>query len=231
VSSQTPVTDRMQSLIDQWEGESHQEAIFLSCYRMMTSNVLDAIEQEEFQDSAWVREFLHRFADYYFVALEAYEQDPASVPRVWQLAHSTAHDPSSLPIENLLLGVNAHINYDLVLTLVDMLGPEWSQLSEDERATRYADHCYINEVLARTVDAVQDEVLEPAMPGMALIDVLLGPLDELLISRLITQWRETVWQYAYRLLETESAEEQAALLREVEQKTLKLGKLIRLRDG
>ena len=230
MSSETPVTDRMQSLIDQWEGESHQEAIFLSCYRMMTSNVLEAIEQEEFEDSAWVREFLHRFAGYYFDALEAYEQDPASVPPVWQLAHSTAHDPRSLPIENLLLGVNAHINYDLVLTLVDMLNPEWSQLSDDGRAIRYADHCYINEVLARTVDAVQDEVLEPAMPAMALIDVLMGPLDELLISHMITQWRETVWQYAYRLLEAESAEEQVVLLREVEEETLKLGRLIRLRD-
>jgi hypothetical protein len=220
----------MKSLIRQWEQESHQQAIFLNCYQMMTSNVLDAIEQEEFQDGAWVREFLHRFAEYYFEALAAYERDPASAPRVWQLAHSTAHDPRSLPIENLLLGVNAHINYDLVLTLVDQLRAEWSELSDEKRAIRYADHCYVNKVLARTVDSVQDEVLEPAMPGMALIDTLLGPLDELLISRLITEWRETVWQYAVRLLEAESADEEVALLREVEEKTLKLGNLICLRD-
>jgi len=222
VSSETPVTTKMQSLINQWEGESHQHAIFLSCYQMMTSNVLVAVEQQEFRDAAWVREFLHRFADYYFVALEDYERDPASAPRVWQLAHGTARDQRSLPIENLLLGVNAHINYDLVLTLVDQLRPEWSALSDEERATRYADHCYINKVLARTIDSVQDQVLEPAMPGI--------PLDELLISRLITQWRETVWQYAIRLLEAESGDEQAALLQQVEEDTLKLGNLIRLRE-
>jgi hypothetical protein len=230
VVSETQAITRMQSLLAQWEGESHQRAIFLSCYRMMTSNVLEAIAQEEFQDSAWVREFLHRFADYYFVALEDYERDPASAPRVWQLAHSTAHDRRSLPIENLLLGVNAHINYDLVLTLVDQLSPEWSALSDEARATRYADHCYINKVLARTIDSVQEQVLEPAMPGMGLIDKLLGPLDELLISRVITQWRETVWQYATRLLEAESDEEQAAVLRQVEEETLRLGNLIRLKD-
>ena len=115
-------------------------------------------------------------------------------------------------------------------TMVDQLRAEWSELSEEERATRYANHCYVNEVLARTIDSVQDEVWEPAMRGMALVDRLLGPLDELLISRLITRWRETVWQYAYRLLEAESAEEEAALLCEVEEKTLKLGNLIRLRD-
>lgn len=228
--SETTVIAKMQALINQWEDESHQGAIFLRCYQMMTSNVLAATAQGEFHDSEWVRELLHRFADYYFVALEAYNQDPASAPRAWQLAHNTARDPRSLPIENLLLGINAHINYDLVLTLVDQLGPEWSQLSEQERAARYADHCYVNDVLARTIDSVQDQILEPAMPGMDLVDRLLGPLDELLISRLITRWRETVWQYATRLLEADSDEEQAALLQQVEEQTLKLGNRFCLRD-
>lgn len=230
MSSEAPVIERMQSLIHQWEEETNHQAIFLSCYHLMTSNVLTAIEAGEFQDNAWVREFLHRFADYYFVALEAYERDPASAPRVWQLTHSTAHDPRSLAIENLLLGVNAHINYDLVLTLVELLRPEWHELSDEERATRYADHRYINEILAQTIDSVQDQVLEPAMPAMALVDALLGRLDELLISRLITQWREIVWQNAMRLLEAESPDEQAAVVEEIEEETLKLGRLICLRD-
>jgi hypothetical protein len=220
----------MQSLITQWQGESHQRAIFLDCYQLMTRNVLAAIDQGEFQDGEWVRAFLYRFADYYFVALAAYDRDPASAPRVWQQAHGTALDPRSLPIENLLLGVNAHINYDLVLTLVDQLRPEWDELTDDGKATRYADHCYINEVLARTIDSVQDQVLEPVMPGLDLIDKLLGPLDELLVSRLITQWRETVWHYATRMLEAESEDEQAAVRQAVEDKTLKLGTLICLRD-
>ena len=59
---------------------------------------------------------------------------------------------------------------------------------------------------------------------------LLGPLDELLVSRLITQWRETVWQYATRMLEAESEDEQAAVRQAVEDKTLKLVTLICLRD-
>jgi hypothetical protein len=230
VSSETPVVTRMQSLIDQWQGEAHQRAIFLRCYQLMTSNVLAAIDHGEFHDGEWVRDFLHRFAGYYFVALEAYDRDPAFASRVWQQALGTANDPRSLPIENLLLGVNAHINYDLVLTLVDHLRPEWPTLSDDGRALRYADHCYINEVLARTIDSVQDEVLEPAMPVMDLVDKLLGPLDELVVSRFITRWRETVWQYATRMLEAGSEEERAALRQEVEDKTLKLGDLIRLRE-
>lgn len=229
--SEAPVVARMKSLIAEWENESNPQAVFLSCYQRMTSNVLVAIEREEFHDPVWVNEVLHLFVDYYFVALEAYERDPASAPAVWQLAHDTARDPRSLAIENLMLGVNAHINYDLVLTLVELLAPEWDGLSAGERAARYSDHCYINDILARTVDAVQDEVLEPAMPVMDIVDKLMGPADEFLVSRLVARWREKVWRDAVRLLEAAGPEVREALLQEIERDALKLGRLICLRDA
>jgi hypothetical protein len=217
----------MQALVRQWEQESDAKAVFLTCYRMMTSNTLAAIERQEFQDPAWVSRLLQRFADYYFLALEAYEGDPAAAPLVWQLAFNTARDPQAAgPLQNLLLGVNAHINYDLVLTLADLLRPEWSSLSAAQRAARYADHCRVNAVIAGTIDSVQDQILEPGMPVMAIMDQLLGPLDELLVSRLITQWRETVWHNACRLLEAGTAGEQTPMLQQVEAGALRLGTLI-----
>jgi hypothetical protein len=66
---------------------------------------------------------------------------------------------------------------------------------------------------------------------MELVDKLLGPLDEALASHLITRWRETVWQYAYQMLESRSHEEQAAVLQRVEDESLKLGTLICLGDA
>ncbi len=123
-----PTVRRMQALISQWEAETDQRATFLSCYLMMTRNMLSAIRQQEFNDAAWVDELLHRFANYYFVALEAYEQDALQAPPVWQVAHNAARQSRGLPLQELLLGVNAHINYDLVLTLVTLLQPEWENL-------------------------------------------------------------------------------------------------------
>ena len=227
MSPETSVVARMQSLILQWEEASNPQAVFLSCYMMMTSNVLAALEQEEFEDPAWVGELLHRFADYYFVALADYERDPIAAPLVWQLAHNATRDPHALPLQNLLLGVNAHINYDLVLTLVELLRPEWSDLSEAQRATRYTDYSHVNDVIARTIDLVQDQILEPSMPLMDLFDTLLGPLDEYLVSQLITHWRETVWQNTCRLLEARATDDQAPLLLEIEEEALQLGRLIR----
>jgi hypothetical protein len=61
---------------------------------------------------------------------------------------------------------------------------------------------------------------------MDVIDRALGPLDEMLISRLIRDWREKVWQNATRLLETSEPDEQALLIRQVEEEALRLGRII-----
>jgi hypothetical protein len=107
-----PVIHRMQSFVSEWESQSDQRSIFLSCYMLMTGNMLTAVDQKEFSDPQWVDGLLHAFADYYFIALDTYNLHPTSAPPVWKLAHDACRDPSMSPLQKLLLGVNAHINYD-----------------------------------------------------------------------------------------------------------------------
>jgi hypothetical protein len=220
----------MQTQVARWEAQSDPRSIFLSCYQMMTRNMLAAIERCEFDDPAWVGRLLERFAGYYFIALETYDRDPASAPAVWQQAHASARDAKLLALQKLLLGVNAHINYDLVLTLAEVLEPEWAGLSAPRRGERYADHCRVNAVIARTIDAVQDQVLEPAMPGLALVDNLLGRLDEQAISGLIARWRDSVWRHATSLLETGAPDRRALLIQQVEDEALRRARAIALTD-
>jgi hypothetical protein len=226
-----PVIHRMQSFVAEWESQSDQRSIFLSCYMLMTGNMLTAVDQKEFSDPQWVDGLLHAFADYYFIALDTYNLHPTSAPPVWKLAHDACRDPSMSPLQKLLLGVNAHINYDLVLTLVDLLRPEWPNLQEERRKVRYQDHCLVNDIIGRTIDTVQDTILEPSMPIMDIIDNLLGPLDEYLISRLISGWRENVWKNATRLIEIQDLAEQHELLKKVEKDSMRTGSLISWNRG
>lgn len=216
----------MQTQTEQWQETADDKALFLRCYQMMTSNVLIAVDDHEFNDPIWVSNLLALFADYYFVALHAYQHDPTSAPLVWQMAHNAAKVPNISALQKLLLGVNAHINYDLVLTLVDMLQDEWEGLTEEVRNGRYADHCHINDIIGNTIDAVQDDVLEPAIPIMDVIDKLLGPLDERIILHLISQWREKVWRNAVCLLNMKDPQEKHLFIKQVERDTLKTGQLI-----
>ncbi|PKO14316.1 MAG: hypothetical protein CVU39_14865 [Chloroflexi bacterium HGW-Chloroflexi-10] len=220
------VIQQMQALIQDWTGINDSRRIFLSCYQLMTHNTLKAIERDEFFDSIWVNHLLNRFADYYFIALDKYETDPQAAPLVWQLAHNATRSSKALAIQSLLLGVNAHINYDLVLALVDVLAPEWSTLDEIQLKNRYTDHDRVNSIIAATIDAVQDEILEPAMPLMDFIDNLFGRMDERLISSLIRNWRENVWNNATQILSMENTQNKEEYITHVEKDALKIGQLI-----
>lgn len=226
MTERAAIITRMQTNIHRWNEASDDRALFLSCYMRMTQNMLDAVAAGAFKDAVWVDRLLHHFADYYFTALKDFEKGDAHMPAVWMEAFSQTASPNLAPLQKLLLGVNAHINYDLVLSLYDVLEAEWPGLDEDRRSTRYADHCHVNVVIGNTIDAVQDEILEPGTPVLAFIDVLMGPLDEYLISHLISSWRETVWQNATGLLACSCMEDRDQLVRRVEADALKTARLI-----
>lgn len=208
--------ERMTALLAQWEGAGDHRAIFLGCYSLMTRNMLAALDAGRFHDGQWVQALLEHFASYYFNALGAYEAGDPAVPVVWRQAHAAAGQPHTLAIQNLLLGVNAHVNYDLVFAVVDLLAPEWAGLAEPEREARYHDFCLVNHVIAETVDAVQDQVLERYSLAMEVVDRLMGPVDEWIAAHLIAQWRDEVWQNALAWLAAADADQHAALRRQVE---------------
>ena len=221
MTNEQSIATRMQSLVQEFEEGADRRAIFLNCYMLMTQNVLKAVEAREFNDPEWVLTLVHRFADYYFDGLTTFKLNEASTSAVWRFTHHAADAPQTMVLQNLLLGVNAHINYDLVLTLVDLLEPEWKQLSAEQCQQRHSDYCQVNEIISHTIDIVQDDVVERYSPIMDLVDKMLGTADEWLISRLITNWRDEVWDRAVGMMGTADAEERRMLADQIEAITLK----------
>ena len=215
----TQILQRMRSLLEPWEAASDQRFIFLSCYQMMTSNVLDAIQAQEFEDGIWVRSLMENFAEVYFIALSQFEQNDHP-PKVWKIAFEAPTLSQLHVIQNLVLGVNAHINYDLVFVLADLLRTEWHNLNAEQQQVRYRDHCRINSVIHQTINAVQDQIIERFAPKFNLIDTLLGPMDEWLTARIISSWREEVWEYAVRMLDLEDENERIAFAHQVESESI-----------
>jgi len=229
VSVLQTTVERMDQQVQQWETAADRRAIFLTCYKQMTENMFIGIDEGAFQDAEWVCKLLHHFADYYFVALDAYEAGSPSTPPVWQQVHDTARRVETHVLQNLFLGVNAHINYDLVLTVVDLLHVEWAFLPSYQREQRYHDYCVVNDMIARTIDSVQDDVVERWLPAMDVVDKLMGRLDEWLVTRMITNWRQQVWQQAVQMMET--PHERESLREQVEVTTRQRAEAIMLQDG
>lgn len=221
MTGERPAVERMSVLVEAWEQAGDRRAIFLACYTAMTRRMLAALEAERFRDADWVRSLLERFADYYFDALDACCAGRPQAPAIWRRAHDAAVRPHTLAVQNLLLGVNAHVNYDLVFAVVDVLQVDWPRLSAAERQARRNDFCLVNQIIAETVDEVQDEVLERYTPAMDVLDTLLGPLDEWVVAHLIARWRDEVWDNAVRWLETPDDAGHAALRAAVEEAALR----------
>ena len=226
MAEERPTLVHMTTLIEQWEAAHDRRAIFLGCYRLMTRNMLDAIAAGRFHDGAWVSNLLERFAHYYFAALDRFEQDEQSTPPVWELAFAATRNEDVMTLQHLLLGVNAHINFDLIFSLCDLLQAEWAAATPEQRAQRHADHELVNRIIGETTDAVQDQVVERYSPWTEIFDKLLGPLDEWLTSQLISHWREDVWESAVRYLEATEADTRAELRRQIEQSALERGTLL-----
>lgn len=220
------VLDNMRAQIEAWELSGDKRQVFLRCYQAMTNNMLLAIQDGEFEDGQWVETLLEHFASYYFHALDSFEHHTNPTPRVWKQAFDAAIKPNISPLICLILGVNAHINYDLVLALSDILAPSWYTLSVEGRENRYKDHCRVNKIIARTVDRVQDEILETDTPWLDWVDKLLGPFDEWATSVLITRWREKVWENAVTYLSLEEKSAQEGLRSQVEADALHVGNIL-----
>ena len=224
------VTTRMREQVRRWEEEGDSRSVFLSCYALMTGNMLEALETGHFRDDVWVGRLLHRFADYYFEALNCYDCGAAPTPPVWRQVHEASCRRPLHVMQHLLLGMNAHINYDLVLTLDELLRPEWPGLDGAARRRRREDHRRVNQVIADTIDVVQDTVVERHEPWMDWADRLLGPLDEYLLSGLVSRWREEVWEAAEELLDDPDPDTRERLRRRLEDSVLERGELL-LRFG
>jgi len=220
------LTERMTELLEEWEQRGDRRAIFLGCYALMTGNMLMATKQRRFEDDAWVSSLIHHFAGYYFDALEAYDDSASMTPIAWRITHDAAQDPETMAVQNLLLGINAHVNYDLALAVTDLLDQEWPSLPFEVRESRYQDYLKVNQIIADTVDIVQDQVVERYAPLMEFVDILLGPIDEWFASQLINNWRDEVWQEVIGMLESPLANRREQMRQSLEKIAVKRARLL-----
>ena len=198
-----------------WEDSVDGRAIFLDCYLRMTHAVLERIDQRGFDDPVWVAGLLDRFADYYFDSIDG-GAEGRPIPEPWVLAHAAAVGGGAHPFQLLIAGVNAHINYDLVATVVDLLDDEWHDLDPAGRDVRRRDYDAINDVIAATADLVQERVLVRRVPWMGFADRALGRWDERAATKLLTTWRTQVWRHSMELLDDADADRRDVRLRALE---------------
>ena len=197
-----------------------RRAIFVGAYLTITSALQEAIDEGEFLDAVWARSYLLHFAQLYMEAFRAFEQgDLDHVPTAWRVAFELSAKGEGLALQHLLLGVNAHINNDLAIALMRCgIDPN--------RPMRYEDHNSVNEVLKRTVNALQDHVERYYSPALYYFDEIFGHWDEQFSCLMVERARETAWVHCLDLVGCSCEQDQAAVIRRIDDHAGALARLI-----
>lgn len=184
-------------------------AVFPDIYAVVTRRVRDALPGEPrrlFLEPRFISRLAGRFCELYLAALRRSvdgEREPISA---WAAAERARVADRALPIQHVVLGLNAHINFDLALGLfanVLSFGADHGSPVMD----RYLhDHDAVNEILAEALPEVLELLADRyACPAARLLvdaGEVRAPLDRLVLFTL-ARWRTRVWADLLDLLRAE----------------------------
>jgi hypothetical protein len=107
---------------------------------------------------------------------------------------------SSTVIQDLILGLNAHINYDLANGIYLNLKEHGDQSDHLLLPRRKFDHDQVNNILLRCIPAISETLTRDYGGGILLISRLMHNLDEFLTETGLRYYRERVWWSAISFL-------------------------------
>ncbi len=198
----------MRKALDYYHERSDHRAIFLRAYYIITVEVYAAVNQlgdyrdQIFFDPRWVDALVGKFSSLYFRSLTTFERD-LGAERAWKLAHKTATERSSTVAQDLVLGLNAHINYDLAYAIYLNLREHNDQSNHLLLPRRKFDHDQINNILVRCTPKIAETLTRDyGGGGIVLVSRVMQNLDELLTESGLKYYRERVWWNAISYLAT-----------------------------
>ena len=179
----------IQASLDDNDGVAH----FNRMYLHVTEDVAEAVARREFEDRTFLERLDVVFANYYFRAL-AQCVGPDPCPRAWQPLIECRGNRRIAPLQFALAGMNAHINHDLALAVVDTCVELGCEPGRD--MPQYRDFLLVNALLAKAKDEI-----EPTFKRglLGVIDNLLGRGDEAAEMWSIERARDAAWVNAEAL--------------------------------
>jgi hypothetical protein len=173
------------------------KAVFATTYRVLTQVMLERLSKEP-GFFRWPRYLYFEdglFADVYVANSAAWSHEER-VPPAWLIAFEAARDRDLTAAQDMLLGINAHVQNDMPFVL--------AALGQQTRngTSRKVDHDAENEILADAYQRVVDTVERRYEPSVGVTNPDGVPADDMAGLEIVKQWREDVWRNAERLVAT-----------------------------
>lgn len=184
------VVESIESIIDWSLAAPSRLGYFAALYKRITVAVRTAVAQGAFQDGTRMEAFDVAFANRYLAAVNGHFH-PAGFPKpthAWQVAFDAADKPEPIIVQQLLVGVNAHIALDLgIVAQTIEPGSRLPSLHQDFDT--------INAVLASQVNDVVAGIDELS-PVLASLYAALKDNEVNVIDESLTTMRDSAWSFA-----------------------------------
>jgi Family of unknown function (DUF5995) len=185
--------------------------VFATTYLELTKTLRRSFDSDpelfEYPDYIYTQDAL--FANVYFDAVHGWRQREEVAP-AWRIAFEQAERGEITGAQEMLLGINAHVQNDMPF-VVAALG-----VRTRDGASRKPDHDAMNEVLNSAYEHVVREVRARYDPSMSLTNPDQTIADDVGGLELAREWRELVWRNAERLLNASSEAERERVAEEIE---------------
>ena len=193
--------------------------VFATSYLEITRSIASQIDYA-FKDPEWVAAYLIRFGNLYREALINFEKgDIKQIPKSWFIAFEAAKMKEGLVIQHLILGINAHINHDLAISLHDVgIDPG--------RNDKYHDHTKVNTILSKSTENLKREVATKYAPVLERLDRTTGHISDDVTNFSIPKAREHAWTFATALANARNEAERTILRKALDEQAAVLARLI-----
>jgi hypothetical protein len=188
------------------------KGVFATTYLELTRVLFEKVKPDPSKYFVFPKFFFREdalFANVYFRTVRAWELGKP-VPPAWRIAFETAETGEVTGAQDMLLGINAHVQNDMPFVLAQL------GLRDRRGTSRKPDHDKANDALSSGYEPVVtavggrfDETMSLTNPDWLFIEDIAG-------LELVRVWREQVWRNAERLVNARSDAERRRIASEIQ---------------
>lgn len=222
LESLAEVSERLHALGD-------PRGAFPDVYGVITRHVLIEARKPEsrFLEPGWIDRLMGRFCARYFETLDRSLRGVPQDCQSWRLTYACAAAELTIPLQDAMLGISAHINYDLALGISQTI-VEFGHAGDPFMLARYKhDHDLVNELLRVSIAESMERLRDRHGCRTSGLAWLAAPsLVERAAMAVLGRWREQVWHDVLRLLAASHAGERRAVVCVMDRRSQRIGQAI-----
>lgn len=190
------VIKKLDQIIEETIAANNYLGIFAYVYRRTTVKIQDSILEKRFEDNERMEKFDVVFANHYIKAYENYKLNQP-ISKSWMSTFEVKDKPFTI-IQHIMMGMNAHISFDLGVTAGEFTSGENIDSLKN-------DFMLVNQILEEITNEMQTR-LSKVSKLMFLIDWVGKNKDEQFINFGIVKSRQFAWKFANGIVILENNE-------------------------